>query len=97
MAAAALCATTTAAAAAARGSNALSNTMRRYMAKDVRFGVESRSLVLAGCNKLADAVQVTLGPKVRASLSLCVGRERDIRDDMTVQPEEKTLKERQCG
>ena len=33
-------------------------------AKDVRFGVDSRSLVLAGCNKLADAVQVTLGPKV---------------------------------
>ena len=36
-------------------------------AKDVRFGVDSRSLVLAGCNKLADAVQVTLGPKVRRS------------------------------
>ena len=38
--------------------------MRQY-AKDVKFGVESRSLVLAGCNKLADAVQVTLGPKGR--------------------------------
>ena len=37
----------------------------RHFAKDVKFGVESRSLVLAGCNKLADAVQVTLGPKGR--------------------------------
>ena len=38
---------------------------RRHMSgKDVRFGDETRALMLAGVNKLADAVQVTLGPKV---------------------------------
>ena len=37
---------------------------RGYAAKEVRFGVDCRSGVLAGVDKLADAVQVTLGPKV---------------------------------
>ena len=41
--------------------------MRAYAVKDVRFGIECRDAVLAGVNKLADAVQVTLGPKVRKS------------------------------
>jgi hypothetical protein len=39
--------------------------VRSYASKDVRFGIECREAVLAGVNKLADAVQVTLGPKVR--------------------------------
>jgi chaperonin GroEL len=34
-------------------------------AKDIRYGAEARSMLLAGVNKLADAVQVTLGPKGR--------------------------------
>ena len=38
---------------------------RRGYAKDLRFGVEARALMLQGCDKLADAVQVTLGPKGR--------------------------------
>jgi chaperonin GroEL len=33
--------------------------------KDVRFGTDGRTLMLAGVDKLADAVQVTLGPKGR--------------------------------
>lgn len=37
---------------------------RGFAAKEVRFGVDCRSGVLAGVDKLADAVQVTLGPKV---------------------------------
>ena len=37
----------------------------RGFAKDVRFGVEARGLMLQGVDRLADAVQVTLGPKVR--------------------------------
>ena len=41
--------------------------MRGYATKDVRFGIDARNAVLAGVNKLADAVQVTLGPKVRES------------------------------
>ena len=38
---------------------------RGYAAKDVRFGVEARGLMLQGVDRLADAVQVTLGPKAR--------------------------------
>ena len=32
--------------------------------KDIKFGVDARALMLAGVDQLADAVQVTLGPKV---------------------------------
>jgi chaperonin GroEL len=35
------------------------------VAKDIKFSSEARELMLKGCNKLADAVQVTLGPKGR--------------------------------
>lgn len=38
---------------------------RGYAAKELRFGDECRAGLLAGVEKLADAVQVTLGPKVR--------------------------------
>ncbi|XP_073046193.1 LOW QUALITY PROTEIN: chaperonin CPN60-2, mitochondrial-like [Primulina eburnea] len=38
---------------------------RNYAAKDIRFGVEARSLMLKGVEDLADAVQVTMGPKGR--------------------------------
>lgn len=38
---------------------------RGYAAKEIRFGDECRAGVLAGVEKLADAVQVTLGPKGR--------------------------------
>ena len=38
-------------------------TTRGFAAKEVRFGVDCRSGVLAGVDKLADAVQITLGPK----------------------------------
>lgn len=37
---------------------------RGYAAKEVRFGVECRAAILQGVDRLADAVQVTLGPKV---------------------------------
>lgn len=45
---------------------ALLQIVRGYAAKEVRFGIECREAVLTGVNKLADAVQVTLGPKVNA-------------------------------
>ena len=35
------------------------------MAKEIKFGVEARSALEAGVNKLADSVRVTLGPKGR--------------------------------
>ena len=42
---------------------------RGFAAKEVRFGVDCRSGVLAGVDRLADAVQVTLGPKVGIHIS----------------------------
>lgn len=36
----------------------------RLYAKDVRFGPEVRALMLQGVDILADAVAVTMGPKV---------------------------------
>lgn len=37
---------------------------RNYAAKDIRFGVEARAAMLQGVEQLADAVKVTMGPKV---------------------------------
>lgn len=37
---------------------------RNYAAKDIRFGVEARALMLKGVEDLAEAVRVTMGPKV---------------------------------
>jgi hypothetical protein len=36
----------------------------RYASKDIRFGVEACALMLQAVEQLADAVQVTMGPKV---------------------------------
>ena len=44
------------------------NTVR-WASKDLRFGVDARTAILAGVDKLADAVEVTLGPKVLAAAS----------------------------
>ena len=38
--------------------------VRGYAAKDIRFGVDARVAMLQGVDKLADAVAVTMGPKV---------------------------------
>merc|ERR1719198_2684395 len=48
-----------------RMAGALRTSVRHMSGKDVRFGNEARSSMLEGVNKLADAVQVTLGPKGR--------------------------------
>jgi chaperonin GroEL len=37
---------------------------RNYAAKDIKFGVEARTLMLRGVEELADAVKVTMSPKV---------------------------------
>lgn len=39
-------------------------TLRAYAAKELDFGTDARARVLAGVEKLAAAVSVTLGPKV---------------------------------
>jgi hypothetical protein len=37
---------------------------RGFAAKDIQFGTDGRASILAGVERLANAVQVTLGPKV---------------------------------
>lgn len=41
---------------------------QRHYAKDVRFGADARKPMLQGVDMLADAVAVTMGPKVTRSL-----------------------------
>ncbi len=54
-------------------------------AKDVKFGVEARTLMLRGVDTLADAVKVTLGPKGRnVVLDKSYGAPRITKDGVTV-------------
>ena len=47
-----------------RTASAVSQAVRGYAAKDIVFGNEARARLLRGIDKLADAVAVTMGPKV---------------------------------
>ena len=47
-----------------RSANLTPALVSRSYAKDVRFGAESREKMLTGVDILADAVAVTMGPKV---------------------------------
>merc|ERR1719201_2719853 len=64
---------------------ALGGAVRHMSRKDVRFGNEARALMLAGVDKLADAVQVTLGPKGRnVVLEQSFGAPKITKDGVTV-------------
>jgi len=41
--------------------------LNRHYAKDIKFGKDARVMMLEGVNILADAVAVTMGPKVIAT------------------------------
>jgi len=57
----------------------------RYMSKEIKFGVEGRNAMLVGVNTLADAVQVTLGPKGRnAIIAQPYGAPKITKDGVTV-------------
>ena len=59
--------------------------MRHASGKVVKFGVEGRALMLQGVDMLADAVQVTLGPKGRnAILDQSFGPPKITKDGVTV-------------
>jgi chaperonin GroEL len=61
------------------------SAVRFASGKDVKFGVEGRRLMLEGVNKLADAVQVTLGPRGRnAILDQSYGAPKITKDGVTV-------------
>lgn len=42
----------------------IQHVVRRSLAKDIKFGADARVLMLQGVDILADAVAVTMGPKV---------------------------------
>lgn len=48
-----------------RGQALARHSQADFGAKVIVFGSEARQLMLEGCDMLADAVQVTLGPKGR--------------------------------
>jgi len=54
-------------------------------AKDIRHGAEARALMLEGCNRLADAVAVTMGPKGRnVVIEQSFGAPKVTKDGVTV-------------
>ena len=56
-----------------------------YFAKDIIFGTQCRQKMLEGCDKLADAVQVTLGPKGRnVIIDQSYGAPKITKDGVTV-------------
>merc|ERR1719401_2230201 len=58
---------------------------RGFAAKDVRHGAEARALMLEGCNRLADAVAVTMGPKGRnVVIEQSFGAPKVTKDGVTV-------------
>jgi chaperonin GroEL len=56
-----------------------------FAGKDIRFGTDARSRILEGCDKLADAVQVTLGPRGRnVIIDQSYGAPKITKDGVTV-------------
>ncbi|KAK1395383.1 chaperonin CPN60-2, mitochondrial [Heracleum sosnowskyi] len=61
------------------------NLSRNYAAKDIRFGIEARALMLRGVEELADAVRVTMGPKGRTVvIEQSYGAPKVTKDGVTV-------------
>ncbi|XP_071721250.1 chaperonin CPN60-2, mitochondrial-like [Rutidosis leptorrhynchoides] len=61
------------------------NWSRDYAAKDIRFGVDARALMLRGVEELADAVRVTMGPKGRnVVIEQAYGSPKVTKDGVTV-------------
>ena len=58
---------------------------RFFSAKEIKFGSEARALMMEGCNKITDAVQVTLGPKGRnVVIDQTFGSPKITKDGVTV-------------
>ncbi|CAL0316779.1 unnamed protein product [Lupinus luteus] len=61
------------------------NWSRNYAAKEIKFGVEARALMLKGVEELADAVKVTMGPKGRnVVIEQSFGAPKVTKDGVTV-------------
>lgn len=62
-----------------------SQTKAGFAGKKVVFGIEARNQMLKGCDELADAVQVTLGPKGRnVVIDQSFGSPKITKDGVTV-------------
>jgi chaperonin GroEL len=60
-------------------------SVRYYAAKECRFGADGRSAIMAGIDALADAVEVTLGPKGRnVMIEQSYGGPKITKDGVTV-------------
>lgn len=58
---------------------------QHFSAKDLKFGRDARAEILKGCEKLADAVEVTLGPKGRnVVIEQSFGAPKITKDGVTV-------------
>lgn len=58
---------------------------KSFAAKDLKFGRDARAEILKGCEKLADAVEVTLGPKGRnVVIEQSFGAPKITKDGVTV-------------
>ncbi|KAL9659075.1 hypothetical protein QQ045_012241 [Rhodiola kirilowii] len=58
---------------------------RNYAAKDIKFGVDARALMLRGVEELANAVKVTMGPKGRnVVIEQSYGSPKVTKDGVTV-------------
>ncbi|KAK8485232.1 hypothetical protein V6N13_054014 [Hibiscus sabdariffa] len=58
---------------------------RNYAAKDIKFGVEARALMLKGVEELVDAVRVTMGPKgCNVVIEKSFGAPKVTKDSVTV-------------
>lgn len=68
-----------------RKANSVVKPQYSFSGKDIVFGSECREHMLKGCEKLADAVQVTLGPKGRnVVLDQAFGGPKITKDGVTV-------------
>jgi chaperonin GroEL len=63
----------------------LKQAVKQFGAKDIKFGRDARAEILRGCEKLADAVEVTLGPKGRnVVIEQSFGAPKITKDGVTV-------------
>merc|ERR1719471_964811 len=60
-------------------------SVRYFSGKDIKFGADARNSVLIGVNKIADAVEVTLGPRGRnVAIEQTYGAPKITKDGVTV-------------
>jgi len=57
----------------------IQHVVRRSLAKEIKFGSDARVLMLQGVDILADAVAVTMGPKVSFNIFFKLTKKNDFR------------------